>query len=96
MIEAPDVDFIKDIATDIARAETKAALKTIVFLHARLANDLIAKNVLTREEYIDSLDKIAEDSASTHENDPELFDAIARAAITVFQQPLPTSEQQGG
>ncbi len=49
MLDAPDVDLIRDIATETASAEAKAVLKTMVILHARLAHDLIARNVLTHE-----------------------------------------------
>jgi len=52
MLEAPDVDLIRDIATETASAEAKAVLKTMVILQARLAHDLIARNVLTHEQYI--------------------------------------------
>ncbi len=94
MLDAPDVDLIRDIAMEAATAEAKAVLKTMVILQARLAHDLIARNVLTHEEYVRSLEKLVEDPASAHGKDPLIFDAVARAAITLFQQPLP--EQQGG
>jgi len=96
MLDAPDVDLIRDIAMETARTEAKAVLKTMVILHARLAHDLIAKNVLTHTEYIKSLEKVVEDPVSVHDKDPLIFDAVARAAITLFQQPLPPSEQQSG
>ena len=90
MLDAPDVDLIRDIAMETARTEAKAVLKTMVILHARLAHDLIAKNVLTHTEYIKSLEKVVDDPVSAHDKDP----LIARAAVTLFQQPLPPSEQQ--
>ena len=65
----------------------------MVILQARLAHDLIARNVLTHEQYIKSLERLVADPASAHDKDPLLFDAVARAAITLFQQPLPPSEQ---
>ena len=95
MLEASDVDLIRDIATETASAEAKAVLKTMVILQARLAHDLIARNVLTHEQYIKSLEKLVEDPGSAHDKDPLIFDAVARAAIALFQQPLPPSEQQG-
>ena len=58
MLDAPDVDLIRDIAMETARTEAKAVLKTMVIFHARLAHDLIAKNVLTHTEYIKSLEKV--------------------------------------
>ena len=96
MLDAPDVDLIRDIAIETARTEAKAVLKTMVILHARLAHDLIARSVLTHEQYIKSLEKVVEDPASAHDKDPLLFDAVARAAITLFQQLLSPSEQQSG
>ena len=96
MLDAPDVDLIRDIAIETARAETRAVLKTMVIFQAQLAHDLIARNVLTHEEYIRNLEKLVEDPASAHDKDPLIFDAVARAAVTLFQQPLPPSEQQSG
>jgi hypothetical protein len=96
MLDAADVDLIRDIAIETARTEAKAVLKTMVILHARLAHDLIAKNVLTHTEYTKSLEKVVDDPVSAHDKDPLIFDAVARAAVTLFQQPLPPSEQQSG
>ena len=61
-----------------------------------IAHDLIAKNVFTHTEYIKSLEKVVDDPVSAHDKDPLIFDAVARAAITLFQQPLPPAEQQSG
>ena len=94
MLEASDVDLIRDIATETASEKAKAVLKTMVILQARLAHDLIARNVLTHEQYVKSLEKLVEDPGSAHDKDPLIFDAVARAAITLFQQPFPPSEQQ--
>jgi hypothetical protein len=92
-LSGEDVDFVKDLATEVARAEAKAVLKAMVVLQARLAIDLIANNQLTQDQYIASLDSVMRDPSSAHASDPVIFDAVARAALTLFQQPLSTADE---
>jgi hypothetical protein len=84
-LHAPDVDVIKDLAAEAATAKARDVLSVMATLHVHLVNQLIAKSVFSREEYESSMAMLLERSMICSEANPQLSDAISKAATLVEQ-----------
>lgn len=79
------LEQVTQIAKDAATAKANAALRAMAVFHAHLARQLIAKGVVTKEDYAAAITKMQKDVVASRESAPEFFHAVTTVTMMLEQ-----------
>jgi hypothetical protein len=80
-----DIAAIQLIANNAAEAKANAVLRSTVLLNVQLMRDLIAKGVLSREEYVAGIERLQQEGAKARKDAPELSQALLMMTMMIGQ-----------